>query len=299
MVLPSITSMAPSVHFTHPPSSLLKYSPSSNPGALNPPVSDFTLARPFNINPELYNNALHISVPLTIAIIYATTVVYVNGVNKRRNYKPWSFSNAFAFYAFVVSHNIFLAIYSGWTFVGMLNAIRKSWPGIDGQYGLAGAADTLCKMHGPRGLGSAATYNASLSRWGFTDRAMKLAEGSPDTTDVGRIWNEGLAFYGWLFYLSKFYEVIDTAIILVKGKKSSNLQTFHHTGAMLCMWAGIRYMSPPIWMFTFINSGLHTLMVSPGLPTTLSTISFLIAYSTPTTPSLHLRSKFPEPLSVP
>ena len=295
MVLPSLTSMAPSVHFTYPPSSLLKYSPSSNPGALSPPVSDFTLARPFNINPELYNNALHISVPLTIAIIYATTVVYVNGVNKRRNYKPWSFSNTFTFYAFVVSHNIFLAIYSGWTFVGMLNAIRKSWPEIDGQYGLAGAADTLCKMHGPRGLGSAATYTASSSRWGFTDRAMKLAEGSPDTTDVGRIWNEGLALYGWLFYLSKFYEVIDTAIILAKGKKSSNLQTFHHTGAMLCMWAGIRYMSPPIWMFTFINSGLHALMVSPDLPTTLATISFLTAYSTPTTPSLHLRSKFHEP----
>ena len=77
-----------------------------------------------------------------------------------------------------------------------------------------------------------------------------------------RIWNEGLAFYGWLFYLSKFYEVVDTLIILAKGRKSSLLQTYHHAGAMLCMWAGIRYMSPPIWMFVLVNSGIHAIMVS-------------------------------------
>ena len=144
----------------------------------------------------------------------------------------------------------------------MLNAIRQSWPGLDGSSGLAGAADALCKMQGPRGLGSAATYSTSTSAWSFTDRTMKLTGNIPDATDVGRIWNEGLAFYGWLFYISKFYEMLDTAIILAKGKKSSVLQTFHHAGAMLCMWAGIRYMSPPIWMFVFINSFLHTIMVS-------------------------------------
>ena len=292
MVLPSVTSTAPSVHFTYPPSPLLKYTPSTNTEALSPPVSDFTLAQPFNIDTQLYTNALHPAVPVTIAILYATTVTYFNGVNKDRGHKPWPFSKTFAFYVFVLFHNVFLAIYSGWTFVGMYNAIRKSWPGIGGQHGLAGAADSLCKIHGPRGLGSAATYNASSSGWSFTDRAMRLLEGRPDSTDVGRIWNEGLAFYGWLFYLSKFYEVIDTAVILAKGKKSSILQTFHHTGAMLCMWAGIRYMSPPIWMFTFINSGLHTLMVSSHFPATLIVTSLLTGYSIHTTLSLHLQSKF-------
>ena len=95
---------------------------------------------------------------------------------------------------------------------------------------------------------------------------MKLLDGSPDSTDLGRLWNEGLGFYGWLFYISKFYEVVDTLIILAKGKNSSMLQTFHHAGAMMCMWAGIRYMSPPIWMFVFINSGLHGLMVYAVTP---------------------------------
>ena len=143
----------------------------------------------------------------------------------------------------------------------MFNAIRRSWPGWTGEYGLAGVADALCKLHGPRGPGSAATYNTTTGSWGISDITMRLIGGAPDSTDVGRIWNEGLAFYGWLFYLSKFYELFDTAIVIVKGKKSSLLQTYHHAGAMLAMWAGIRYMSPPIWMFTFINSGLHTLMV--------------------------------------
>jgi hypothetical protein len=86
------------------------------------------------------------------------------------------------------------------------------------------------------------------------------ASGEPLNTDTGRLWNEGLAFYGWIFYLSKFYEVLDTVIILAKGKQSSTLQTYHHAGAMMCMWAGIRYMAPPIWIFCFVNSFIHALM---------------------------------------
>ena len=262
MVLPTFSSTAPSVYITHPPTSLLKFTPDSNPQILSPPTFDWSLSHPFNIDAELYKSALNVAVPITIASLYATTVLYLNRVNKRRDYQPWKISKSLLFYFFVVAHNVFLAIYSGWTFLGMLNAFQNSWPGWDGEYGLAGAADALCKINGPRGLGSAATYNASASGWDYTDKAMKLLGGRPDSTDVGRIWNEGLAYYGWLFYLSKFYEVVDTAIILAKGKRSGGLQTFHHTGAMISMWAGIRYMSPPIWMFVFVNSGIHTLMVS-------------------------------------
>ena len=261
MVLPSFSSTAPSVYITNPPSSLFKLTLDSNPQTLSPPIHDWSLSHPFNIDPGLYNNALNVAVPFTIASLYATTVLYLNRINRRRNHKPWEISKSLPFYIFVVAHNVSLAIYSGWTFVGMLNAIRNSWPGWDGEYGLAGAADALCKMNGPRGLGSAATYSTSNSGWNYTDKAIKMVGGRPDTMDVGRIWNEGLAFYGWLFYLSKFYEMVDTAIILAKGKRSAGLQTFHHTGAMMAMWAGIRYMSPPIWMFVFVNSGIHTLMV--------------------------------------
>ncbi|KAL9130405.1 MAG: hypothetical protein Q9217_001413 [Psora testacea] len=259
VLLPAATSSAPSVYPTYPPASLFS-STSKNPPTLSPPISDRTLAHPFTIGPVAYNAMLHVGWPITIALIYATSVRFFNQVNKERNYQPWPFSKSLTFYVLVVAHNVFLALYSGWTFAGMFNTIRRSWPGWNGEYGLAGVADALCKMHGPRGPGSAATYNTTSGSWGISDITMRLAGGTPDSTDVGRIWNEGLAFYGWLFYLSKFYEVVDTIIILSKGKKSSLLQTYHHAGAMFAMWAGIRYMSPPIWMFTLINSGLHTLM---------------------------------------
>jgi hypothetical protein len=261
MWTPSHITTAPAVHFTHPPSHLFQFPPSAEPSTLSPPVSDGTLARPFTIDPTIYNNALHFAVPVSIALAYAAVVSLFNHVNKQRQYKPWALSKSLLFYAFVLMHNIFLALYSAWTCLGMVNAFRQSWPGLSGPHGVAGAVDALCKIHGPRGLGSAATYDPHSSRWGVTDRLVRLLKGSPDPTDVGRIWNEGLAFYGWLFYISKFYEIMDTFIILAKGKKSSLLQTYHHAGAMMCMWAGIRYMSPPIWMFVFINSGLHAAMV--------------------------------------
>ena len=244
--------------------SLVSFNPFTNPAALSPPEADHTLARPFSISPETYRTLLHVAFPIVIASVYSAAVRYTNVVNQRRNYQPWPISKTLPFFIFVLVHNIGLAIFSGWIFAGMLNAVRRTWPGWQGEYGLAGATDALCKLNGPRGIGSAATFQTDAGAWSFTDRSMLLAPatGEPDSTDVGRMWNEGLGFYGFLFYLSKFYEVVDTIVILAKGKKSSQLQTFHHAGAMLCMWAGIRYMSPPIWMFTFINSFLHTWMVS-------------------------------------
>ena len=260
------TSTAPGVHVTFPPLSFLKFPPTSDPPTLSPPLGDHTLARPFTIDASVYNNALHPAVPITIAILYVTTATYIGRINAQREFKPWSFSKSKTFYTLIIIHNVLLAVYSGWTFLGMFNAVTRSWPSLASEGGLAGAADALCKLHGPRGYGSAATYNPSSGGWSLTDKAFKLLEGSPDNTDVGRIWNEGLAFYGWFFYLSKFYEPVDTLIILAKGKKSSLLQIFHHAGAMMCLWAGIRYMSPPIWMFVLVNSGLHTIMVSLDVP---------------------------------
>lgn len=140
--------------------------------------------------------------------------------------------------------------------------------------GVSGVVESLCKIR------PETRFGANLTQ---------LPEDVMGQGSVG-MWEEGLAFYGWLFYLSKFYEVIDTAIIIAKGKKSSLLQTYHHAGAMICMWAGIRYvytgnllisvsnvyysfMSPPIWIFCVFNSLIHTLMVlTLTAPTSLLTL---------------------------
>ncbi|KAJ9497729.1 hypothetical protein H2202_006762 [Exophiala xenobiotica] len=261
----------PRVKLTTLPASYFRFPPSPKPTTLPPPPDSPTLAHPFTIPTDIYNAVLSPNVPITVALVYMSFVAFMNSVNANRKYKPWAFSKTRFFKLLVILHNVFLAAYSTWTFIGMVNTLRLCLPAWNEQPTVVGTVDALCKLHGPRGMGGAATYNATTSAWSMTNRLFHLAADGlgPETTDAGRIWNEGLAFYGWLFYLSKFYEVIDTCIILAKGRKSSILQTYHHAGAMLSMWAGIRYMSPPIWMFVLVNSGIHAVMYSFYLFSTL------------------------------
>lgn len=74
------------------------------------------------------------------------------------------------------------------------------------------------------------------------------------------LWTNSLGFLGYLFYLSKYYEIIDTIIILLKGRRSSFLQTYHHAGAMITMWIGMREHATPIWIFVLFNSFIHSVM---------------------------------------
>lgn len=259
------TSSGPAtVRIRLPPVSLLKFPPDQLPPILPAPhLAQPTWYQPFNIPSDLYAQLLDVRVPVTIASVYAATVLVLNRVNKRRGYKPWGFSQTSWFKLLVILHNVFLAIYSAWTFAAMFRAFRGSWPERDDPNGLVGVTDALCKINGPRGYGNAALYNTTTEQWTIPNSQFHLAEGNvPDPADTDRLWNQGLAFLGWIFYLSKFYEVFDTAIILAKGKRSSTLQTYHHTGAMMCMWAGIRYITAPIWIFTLVNSAIHAMMVS-------------------------------------
>lgn len=252
--------MESSIQFTTPPSSLFRFPLTNNPQTI--PSSPSSIA-PFFVAPSLYTLALDVRVPITIAFTYAVTVNRLNKTNKEAGNKAWPISKTKRFFYFVVAHNIFLAVYSMWTFVGMFNALSRSIQNPLGPAGFVGTLDSLCKMHGASGPGNAVTYNPLQNQWISPSSGDKLPNVTfvPDTGDSGRLWNEGLAFYGWFFYLSKFYEVLDTLIILAKGKRSSILQTYHHAGAMMCMWAGIRFMSPPIWLFVFLNSGIHAMMV--------------------------------------
>ncbi|KAI1078407.1 GNS1/SUR4 family-domain-containing protein [Whalleya microplaca] len=250
--------MATPVVFASPPAAtLFRFPPHPEPQTIPPPHFDL----PFTIPDSWYVAALDPKVPITIAAVYAITAKALNAYNKSTGKQPWAISKTRAFHAFVVLHNVFLAVYSAWTWYGMLNALRNTIASPTGPNGWAATVDSFCKLHGPAGLGDAVEYDQHRGIWESTSGAsISTAEGTPSRTDTGRFWNEGLAFYGWIFYLSKFYEVFDTLIILAKGKLSSTLQTYHHAGAMMAMWAGMRYMSAPIWVFVFFNSAIHALM---------------------------------------
>jgi len=254
----------PSAWLTLPSLWMFKWPPDPLPFTLSSPSDAFTLKSPVNITQTLYDNLLAQNLPITFAILYTIVVSILNLLNARREYQPWWISRTRLFRGFVTLHNVFLALFSGLTCVAMVRAVSVSWPGLFGEYGVAGAADAMCKIHGPRGFGDAVIYNSSTLDWESKNRLIHLGDDgfTPDHTDVGRIWNEGLAFWGWLFYLSKYYEVVNTAITLAKGKRCTTLQMYQHAGALICVWAGIRYMSPPIWMFVMLNSGVNTIMVS-------------------------------------
>ena len=68
------------------------------------------------------------------------------------------------------------------------------------------------------------------------------------------------SYYNWIFYLSKYYEFLDTFIIYSKGRKPIFLQTFHHLGAVW-MWHMSYYNKvDAIGIGSLFNSGVHTIM---------------------------------------
>jgi hypothetical protein len=66
----------------------------------------------------------------------------------------------------------------------------------------------------------------------------------------------------YYFYLSKYYEFMDTFILYLKGKKPLFLQKFHHIGAVICWHLCYVYKVDSIWIPTFVNSFIHTIMYS-------------------------------------
>lgn len=151
---------------------------------------------------------------------------------KRLKPAPFKVAKQNWFKLFVLLHNVFLCGYSVWTFVGTLSAFSRTV--------LAFKLKTQ----------SQSTF------LNFVYAVCDLEEGMFQQNSQDHY----LTIFGWWFYISKFYEVLDTVIILLKGRPLSLLQSYHHAGAMMCMWSGIRYQSPPIWIFVVFNSFIHSLM---------------------------------------
>ena len=195
----------PVVALSTPPASFFAFPPSAEPPALAPRSDGFTYANPFNVDEALYQKVLSPMVPITFAAGYMTFVFTANVVNRRRKYRAWGISKTRPFYVFTILHNILLAIYSGITCAAMIRAMNVSVPSPVQEYGIPGTVDALCRMNGPRGLGNAVYFNPKSNAWQSNNSNINLGLNSlPDSTDVGRIWNEGLGFWGWVFYLSKF-----------------------------------------------------------------------------------------------
>ena len=204
---------------------------------------------------RFYELCMKTSTPVSIAIVYFSFVHFINPIIRKRQIKktqlkdknvkeltkkeikrlsaaPFSISQFKLFKLFVLLHNLFLCWYSVWTFIGMSRSIYLN-------------IQTLKPFTNPSRFQQFFQSVCDLDHGVFSTKSDPL---------------DGLLLFGFWFYVSKFYEVLDTIIILLKGRPSSLLQSYHHAGAMMCMWAGIRYRSPPIWIFVIFNSFIHSLM---------------------------------------
>ena len=65
-----------------------------------------------------------------------------------------------------------------------------------------------------------------------------------------------------LFYISKYYEFFDTFLLYLNGKSPIFLQKYHHIGAILSWHLMYVYKVEMVWMATFLNSFVHTIMYS-------------------------------------
>ncbi|KAJ5923339.1 fatty acid elongase-like protein [Penicillium verhagenii] len=240
-----------SIHFRLPPGDLFRWDLESAPETLPPPPTKSTWVQPFPIPESIFYGSLDKRVPITAVVIYLMAVTALNRANRHRNYAPWKFSQAFTFKWLVIFHNIILAVFSAWTFYGMCSSVKSISPWNAGSTLSAQVVDFLCHI-----ISQDETPSLNTSQGGtFSGNEYFSVRPNSD-----RLWSNGYAYFFWLFYMSKYYEVFDTFIILAKGKQSSILQTYHHAGVMVCMWAGVKYMSPPGIVGVFFNSAIHTMM---------------------------------------
>jgi GNS1/SUR4 family len=74
------------------------------------------------------------------------------------------------------------------------------------------------------------------------------------------LWDAGLGYWGFLFYLSKSWELIDTALLMVKRREPSYLQVYHHAMTILCAyWLQVSHASV-MFLFVGLNASIHSIM---------------------------------------
>jgi len=127
-----------------------------------------------------------------------------------------------------------IAIHNFLLAIFSLAVAANTWPIVIGHYKTYGAFDTYCDPN-------------------------------------GTLWGEaGFGAWTFIFYISKYWEFVDTWILVFKGKNPSLLQVYHHTGIAFCMWVGTLSQSSWLVAVVLLNSIIHTLMYTYFLIKTLS-----------------------------
>eukprot|EP00123_Amoebidium_parasiticum_P019377 comp24818_c0_seq1/m.46890 comp24818_c0_seq1/g.46890 ORF comp24818_c0_seq1/g.46890 comp24818_c0_seq1/m.46890 type:complete len:268 (-) comp24818_c0_seq1:534-1337(-) len=71
---------------------------------------------------------------------------------------------------------------------------------------------------------------------------------------------QGMDLYIYAFYLSKFWEYIDTILLILNKKEVIYLHWFHHFITPSICWAAWHYPYASAWMGPITNAGVHVIM---------------------------------------
>ena len=69
-----------------------------------------------------------------------------------------------------------------------------------------------------------------------------------------------LILWIYVFYLSKYYELLDTVILLLKGRPLIFLHWYHHFITLLLVWACLMYGPPLTPLVSCANCAVHVFM---------------------------------------
>lgn len=99
----------------------------------------------------------------------------------------------------------------------------------------------------------------SINVWSLTFRHM-MKFGVQHVYCEDTLWKDGMAFWGMLFYLSKYWELVDTMLLIWKQRAPSFLQVYHHAVTIICAYTLQASHSQVMFLFVGLNATVHTIM---------------------------------------
>jgi hypothetical protein len=72
--------------------------------------------------------------------------------------------------------------------------------------------------------------------------------------------NEIMLYWASIFYLSKYYELLDTVFVILRKKQLTLLHVWHHFSVLYACWLATHERLMMGWISAFINCFVHILM---------------------------------------
>jgi len=74
--------------------------------------------------------------------------------------------------------------------------------------------------------------------------------------------NNPIFFWCYIFYISKYHELLDTVFIVVKKRKLTFLHLYHHVLTLSLSWLGMSHSVTHQWIAAVLNTCIHIFMYS-------------------------------------